>query len=267
MVWMIVIAFAVVVIRRSIDGGIEWSKVGKGFLPLDIPTDKRGVTIVIAAFSAVVGINSTFLFPYTLLARRWGPEHRGLSRFDLITGTFLPFCLITSLIIIAAGSTIYDPQVADPSRMSPMQAAAVFQAVGLSLFVSRLVFGLGIIAMALSTLTVHMLMSGFAACELLSIAPGGWKYKLACLFPVPGFTGVILWKYMGPWIAIPTSALCGLLLPFAYVIFIILQNKKSYLGAAKPVGAGLLIWNVLMITALLTSCASAGYYLYSNLLR
>ncbi len=267
MIWMIVITFAVVVIRRSIDGGIEWTKVGKGFLPLHIPTDIRGVTIVIAAFSAVVGINSTFLFPYTLLARRWGPEHRGLSRFDLITGTFLPFCLITSLIIIAAGSTIYDPQVADPSRMSPMQAAAVFQAVGLSLFVSRLVFGLGIIAMALSTLTVHMLMSGFAACELLSIAPGGWKYKLACLFPVPGFTGVILWKYMGPWIAIPTSALCGLLLPFAYVIFIILQNKKSYLGAAKPVGAGLLIWNVLMITALLTSFASAGYYLYSNLLR
>lgn len=52
---MIVIAFAVVVIRRAMDGAIEWSKVGKGFLPLDIPTDKRGVTIVIAAFSAVVG--------------------------------------------------------------------------------------------------------------------------------------------------------------------------------------------------------------------
>jgi hypothetical protein len=222
---------------------------------------------VIAGFSAVVGINSTFLFPYTLLARRWGPEHRGLSRFDLITGTFLPFCLITSLIIIAVGSTIYDPQVADPSRMSPMQAAAVFQAAGLSLFVSRLVFGLGIIAMALSTLTVHMLMSGFAACELLGIEPGGWKYKLACLFPVPGFTGVILWKYMGPWIAVPTSAVCGLLLPFAYVIFIILHNKKSYLGSAKPVGIKMLLWNLLMITALLISVASAAYYLYSNFLR
>lgn len=264
MVWMIVIAFAVVVIRRAMDGAIEWSKVGKGFLPLDIPTDKHGATIVIAAFSAVVGINSTFLFPYTLLARRWGPEHRGLSRFDLITGTFLPFCLITSLIIIAAGSTIYDPEV---TEISPVQAAAVFQASGLSLFVSRLVFGLGIIAMALSTLTVHMLMSGFAACELLGIDPGGWKYKLACLFPIPGFTGVILWKYMGPWIAVPASAVCGLLLPFAYVIFIILHNKKDYLGSAKPVGIKLLAWNLLMITALIISVASAAYYLYSNFLR
>jgi hypothetical protein len=130
-----------------------------------------------------------------------------------------------------------------------------------------MVFGLGIIGMALSTLTVHMLMSGFAACELLGIEPGGWKYRLACLFPIPGFTGVILWKYMGPWIAVPTSAVCGLLLPFAYIVFILLNNKKAYLGAARPVGAKALLWNLAMIAALITSVASAAYYLYSNLFR
>ena len=40
MVWMIIITFAIVVIRRAIDGGIEWGKVLKGFLPLQIPTDR-----------------------------------------------------------------------------------------------------------------------------------------------------------------------------------------------------------------------------------
>ena len=264
MVWMIIFAFAVVVIRRAIVGDIQWGKVFKGFLPLHIPTEKRGVSIVMAAFAAVVGINSTFLFPYTLLARGWGKEHRGLSRFDLITGTLLPFCLITALIVIAAGCTLYDPQNPDPTKLSPMEAARVFQAAGLGVFVSRIIFGLGVIGMALTSVTVHMLMCGFAACELLGVEPGGWKYKLACLLPIPGVTGVILWKYMGPWIAVPTSAVCGLLLPLAYIIFFILHNSKKYLGPDKHTGLKSVLWNVGMLVALLTSIASACYYIYTN---
>ncbi|MFC1636313.1 divalent metal cation transporter [Planctomycetota bacterium] len=264
MVWMIILTFAVVVVRRAIDGGIEWRKVARGFLPLEIPTDKQGVSIVMAAFAAVVGINSTFIFPYTLLARGWGKEHRGLARFDLITGMLLPFCIITSLIIIAAGCTIYDPTNVDPSRLSPMEAARVFQSAGLGIFFSRIVFGLGIIGMALSSITVHMLTCGFAACELFGVEPGGWRYKLACLLPIPGVSGVILWKYMGPWVAVPTSAVCGLLLPLAYIIFLILNNNKRYLGSDKFAGARAVLWNFGMFAALLASIASACYYIYSH---
>jgi hypothetical protein len=267
MVGVIILSFAVVVVRRAWDGGIEWGKVAKGFLPLEIPTDKKGVSIVMAAFAAVVGINSTFLFPYTLLARGWGKEHQGLSRFDLISGMLIPFCLITSLIIIAAGCTIYEPGVSDPSQITPMQAAEIFQATGLGVFFSRIVFGIGIIGMAMTTLTVHMLLAGFAACELLGVEPGGWKYKLASLLPAPGMSGVILWKYMGPWIAIPTSAVCGILLPFAYALFIILHNKGAYLVTAKPAGLKRLLWNLGMGLALATSIASVCYFVYLNYLN
>ena len=76
LVWMIIVAFLVVIVRRSIDGGMQWAKLFKGFLPLYIPTDARGVSIVMAAFSAATGINATFLFPYTLLGQGWGREHR-----------------------------------------------------------------------------------------------------------------------------------------------------------------------------------------------
>lgn len=265
MIWMIIVTFAIVVIRRAVDGGIEWRQVFKGFLPLEIPTDKKGVSIVMAAFAAVVGINSTFIFPYTLLARGWGKEHCGLSRFDLITGMLLPFCLITSLIVIAAGCTIYDPTTTDPSRLSPIEAAAVLQSAGLSVFFSRIVFGLGIIGMTLTSITVHMLTCGFAACELFGVEPGGWRYKLACLLPIPGVSGVILWKYMGPWIAVPTSAICGLLLPLAYTIFFILNNSKQYLGPDKFTGPKAVVWNLGMLIALLASVASVCYYVYSHL--
>jgi len=257
-VWMIILAFLVVIIRRAIDGGVEWAKLFKGFLPLYVPTDPRGVSIVMAAFSAATGINATFLFPYTLLARGWGKEHSGLSRFDLITGMLLPFCIATSLMVIATGCTIYDPvQFASGStKFSPVTAAAMLESAGLSMFFSRIVFGLGIVGMALSSITMHMLISGFAVCELFGIEPSGWRYRLACLLPAPGFVGVILWGYIGPWIAIPTSAICGLMLPIAFIAFFILNNSKRYLGKDKPSGAKAVVWNIAMLVSIIVTVAS-----------
>jgi Mn2+/Fe2+ NRAMP family transporter len=265
LVWMIILAFTIVIVRRAIEGGVQWGKLFKGFLPLYIPTDVRGVSIVMAAFSAATGINATFLFPYTLLARGWGKEHRGLSRFDLMTGMLLPFCIATSLMVIATGCTIYDPvQFASGStKFSPITAAAMLESAGLSMFFSRIVFGLGIVGMALSSITMHMLICGFAACEVFGVEPGGWRYRLACLLPAPGFVGVILWGYIGPWIAILTSAICGLMLPIAFIAFFILNNSKKYLGENKPTGVKALVWNIAMLISIGATVASIIYYLAS----
>ena len=89
-VWLIILAFFAVVLRSTLAGRIDWGKVFSGLLPLHIPSDTAGVTQVAGAFAAAVGINMTFLFGYTLLARGWGRGHRGLAKFDLITGTLLP---------------------------------------------------------------------------------------------------------------------------------------------------------------------------------
>ena len=265
LVWMIIAAFTIVIVRRAIEGGVEWGKLFKGFLPLYVPTDPRGVSIVMAAFSAATGINATFLFPYTLLARGWGKEHRGLSGFDLVTGMLLPFCIATSLMVIATGCTIYDPvQFASGStKLSPMTAAAMLESAGLGMFFSRIVFGLGILGMALSSITMHMIICGFAVCEIFGIEPGSWRYRLACLIPAPGVLGVVLWKHIGPWIAIPTSAICGLMLPIAFIAFFILNNSKTYLGDNKPKGPKALIWNIAMVISICVTFASIIYYLGS----
>jgi Mn2+/Fe2+ NRAMP family transporter len=263
LVWMIILAFTIVIVRRAIEGGIQWGKLFKGFLPLHIPTDSRGISIVMAAFSAATGINATFLFPYTLLARGWGKEHRGLSRFDLITGMLLPFCIATSLMVIATGCTIYDPVrfASGSTRLSPIEAAAMLESAGLSIFFSRIVFGLGILGMALSSITMHMLICGFAVCEVFGVEPGGWRYRLACLIPAPGVVGVVLWGYIGPWIAIPASAICGLMLPIAFIAFFILNNSKRYLGRDKPTGTKALIWNIAMLISIGATVASIVYFL------
>jgi len=244
---------------------MDWASLFKGFLPLHIPTDRRGVSIVMAAFSAATGINATFLFPYTLLARGWGKEHRSLSRFDLLTGMLLPFCIATSLMIIATGCTIYPQEFeAGGTMLPPMEAAKMLEDTGLSMLYSRIVFGLGIIGMALTSITMHMLICGFAACEMFGVEPGGWRYRLACLIPAPaGVAGVVLWPYIGSWIAIPASAICGLMLPIAFIAFFILNNSKRYLGENKPTGMKALVWNVAMLVSISATMASIIYYLVS----
>ncbi|MHC4434785.1 MAG: divalent metal cation transporter, partial [Planctomycetota bacterium] len=106
---------------------------------------------------------------------------------------------------------------------------------------------------------------GFAACEIFGVEPGGWRYRLACLIPAPGVAGVVLWEYFRTWIAIPTSAICGLMLPIAFIAFFILNNSKRYLGEHKPTGTKALVWNIAMLVSISATMTSIIYYLASRL--
>jgi manganese transport protein len=272
-IWFIILCFATVVIISSFtEQGIDWGKVLKGFTPFNItgegitwniPTDSMGISIFVAAFSAAVGINMTFLFGYSFLAKGWGKEHKGLARFDLITGMLIPYVIATSLMVIAAGTTIYGSGALaeGATNLSPVQAAGMLEAAGIPPLFSRLIFGLGIIGMALNAIILHMLVSGFAVCEIFGVEPGGWKYKLATLIPAPGILGVVLWSKIGTWIAIPTSAISLIMLPIAYLGFFLLNNSEKYLGEDKPKGMKRLWWNIGMIIAMAITIASVTYYI------
>lgn len=263
-VWFIIFSFAAVVIVCSFTGdGISWGKVFKGFIPFsfeggfhwEIPSTDAGFSVFTASLSAAVGINMTFLFGYTFLARGWKKEHSGLASFDMITGMLIPYTLATSLMIIAAGATLHsNPEilamVQTGGSISPVQCASMLEKAGLPTLVAHLLFGLGIMGMAFNAIVLHMLVCGFAACEMFNIDPKGWKYKLATLIPVPGFLGVVLWSKIGTWIAIPTSAMSLILLPVAYIGFFLLNNNKKYLGNAMPRGAKRFWWNTAMIISI-----------------
>lgn len=271
-VWFIIFAFAAVVIVCSCTGdGIDWKSVGRGFLPivfdggihLNIPSDTKGISIFIASLSAAVGINMTFLFGYSFLAKGWTREYRGLAKFDLITGMLIPYTIATSLMIIAAGTTIHSEEfvASGVSSISPILASSMLEAAGLPAIVSRLIFGLGIIGMCFNAITMHMLVCGFAVCEVLNIEPEGKKYKLATLLPVPGILGAVLWSKIGTWIAIPTSAMALIMLPVAYIGFFLLNNSKKYLGDDMPRGKKRFWWNFAMIVAISITLISVIYYL------
>ena len=132
MVGLIVLAFIAVVVVLAIRGALPLGKIFAGLIPTlssatqptaDLQTliDRTGPAaafwtsrvaaqqrdIVIGAFGVAVGINMTFLLPYSLLKKGWTRRHRGLAIYDLSIGLVVPFFLATTCLVIASASQFH----------------------------------------------------------------------------------------------------------------------------------------------------------------
>ena len=146
---MVVLSFAWVVLSAGMSAGIDWGRVLWGFVPHSLPDDALGATIMMAALGTAVGINMTFVYGYTLLRRGWGREERGLANYDIVLGLVIPYLLVTSLVSIAAATTLFGGEGAIEARLAPAQASSMFAASGMGDFVGRLVFPLGVLGICL----------------------------------------------------------------------------------------------------------------------
>lgn len=254
-----VLAFASVVVTASWNGQVDWLRVLRGFVPGRLPTDSEGVTTVMAALGAAVGINMTFVYGYTLLNRGWGKDQRELSRYDIIIGLVLPYVLVTSLISIAAAGALTSIETDISGKLSPEMASQIFVQAGLGEIPARLIFSLGILGMAVGSLVMHMLTCGFAASEMFGWPTNSLRYRLALLLPTPAVLGVFVWSTMGAYVVLPTSAICGVLLPIAYIGWLILNNRRDYLGDDMPRGRKRGLYNTAMLLCILTVVASVLY--------
>jgi manganese transport protein len=256
---IIVISFAWVVVSASLNGQINWGDVLAGYVPRSLPDDDAGVTTIMAALGTAVGINMTFVYGYTLLHRGWGREHRELSRYDIVLGLVIPYLLVTSLISIAAAGAFYGSDLDIAGKLSPVQASRMFAEVGLGEVTGRLIFAFGVLGMAVGSLVMHMLCCGAAAAEMFGWSHDSLKYRLALLLPTPAVLGVFVWSTMGAYVVLPTSAICGFLLPIAYVGWLVLNNRADYLGADRPTGGRALLFNAGMLLCILVVLASVTY--------
>ncbi len=261
MVWGVVLCFGLVVARTGIS---DWGALLRGFTMFEIPEGSAGVSgmmVVLSGLSAAVGINMVFLYPYSLLARGWGREHRRLARFDLLLGMLLPYFLATSLMVIATANSIHP---FEGTGLAPVEAAQSLSAV-VGPTLGRVVFNIGILGMALTSITLQMLTAGFVCMELFGWEVGSAKYRLATLLPAPGVLGPVIWNENLLWLAVPTNIVCGLLLPIAYIGFVILHRSKRYLGADMPAGARGRLWTAGMILITLVLTVWLGGYALTKL--
>ncbi|UCE50676.1 MAG: divalent metal cation transporter, partial [Phycisphaerales bacterium] len=116
-------------------------------------------------------------------------------------------------------------------------------------FLAQFVFGLGVMGMGISAATMLMTINGLCLCELLNRPLKGWTQRIGSLIVVPPALSAIFWKQPAPWLAMPTSVFCIILLPIAYLAFLLLMNQKSMLGEHMPQGGKRVLWNALMVIA------------------
>lgn len=247
MLMFMVVALFLVVIKT----GIDWGKLFSGFFSFHIPSDKQGITIVLGQLGAAVGVNMTFLYPYTLLARGWGKEHRKLKNFDLGTSMFIPFVLATSFVIIACANTLHSQGI---EVMDAVDAAHALQPLA-GLTFGRLVFSLGVLSMCITTLIIEMLLCGFVLSEMLGFQFHGWPYRISTMIANIGIIGAL--TKLPLWLPVIVSSFNLVMMPVAYIGFFILQNKKSYLGSEVSRGVKGTFWNIVLIVAILVVAAGA----------
>lgn len=319
LVALIVLSFFGVVIVIGINGDIVWSDFVGGLMPdfnaLFKPTDSFTEAIqltgnyqehwasyisgsqrdiIIGAFGTAVGINMTFLLPYTLLKKKWKRKERAVARYDLFFGLLIPFILGASFLIIASASqfhakkesvvneqaynevldqrlAIQYPNIDSKSEkeLNELRLTAPQADKDLSVMLakrtvtdlseslrpilgnrSKLVFGIGVLAMALSTMLVHMMINGYAIAEAFGSPNKKQLFLAGALIPAfAGFISPILWTgEIKTALAVPASVIATTLLPIAYLIFLLLLNSNKAIGSDRPKKK--LLVNALMILAM-----------------
>lgn len=244
---------------------------------------------IIAAFGTAVGINMTFLLPYTLLKRGWSKAHQELSRFDLVIALFLPFSLATALLVIASASAFHaqsndvldangqpvpemasgyykilnkklassgtlpaepaaQKALADALPLSERQLAAALTnrdakqlantlAPLMGERLANIVFGVGILAMALSTMMVHMLMNGFAISQAVG-QPGKVKpFIIGAAMPaLLAIFAPLAWSGDAKTaLQIPAAVIATVFLPIAYLsIWLLLKRQAKQQNTRTP---------------------------------
>jgi len=353
---MIVLSFFGVVVKLSIAGAIDWGQILHGLIPrlgilfepaatvkpyieAVIPQFQQFWTnhivaqqrdVMIAATAAAVGINMTFLLPYSMLRKGWDRYFRGLAIFDLSTGLFIPFILATGFVVIASASRFHvtpapgfvpdEPGgvvTVEPAynlvgpyknllkkrlafeigadtvaKLSPEQleqrtnalpyadrkmAAMLVKRDNLNLaaalapltgnFLAQFAFGLGVLGMGIGAATMVMTINGLCLCEMLNRPLKGWTHRIGSLMVSVGALVAIFWNAPAPWLAMPTSVFCIILLPIAYFAFLMLMNQKSMLGDNMPRGGKRVVWNILMLTATAVATLVSIWSLWSRLGR
>ncbi len=250
MVWIIVFALAWVVAQTHTD----WSAVARGFIPFRFPeaaaAGPGSVEVALSGLAAAVGINMVFLYPYSLRARGWKREQSELARFDLLFGMVIPYAVATSLLVIATANTLHASGAAVDQKAAIATTARVLGDV-IGPISGRLLFDLGMIAMALSSITLHMVVCGLVAMEVFGFAFGSRAHRLCTLIPVPGALAPFFWAEYSVYLALPTSIACGALLPRAWLGFAHGETRRSgriallLAAGVMLAGLGLLLWQSL----------------------
>lgn len=324
LIGLVVLAFLVVVVKLATsDPGLPWATIFAGLVPdfsqffnpiasyenvlsqiQDVAAreywraelvDAQRLRIIGAA-SAAVGINMTFVLPFTLLKQNWGRSHRRFAIFDLVVGMIIPFIIATACLLIVSASLYHakpfegllvdngvsaqidetspgagafrrlmagrsgEPQLsAVPIVPAERQVAAMLvnrDAAQLARSLDQLtnnpvvansIFGFGVLAMGLSSISALMLISSFAFQAAFPSLKKEHAHRLGVGLGATGLLWPFVWQGDAQvFLAVSASALNYVMLPIAAIAFWVIMNSKRVMGDALPTGKARWIWNILL---------------------
>jgi len=114
--------------------------------------------------------------------------------------------------------------------------------------------------MALSTISILCLISGFVFCEALGTKHGGTVHKAGILTGLFGVFWPVFWDGGSKaYLAVVTSTFGYVLFPIASLAFFLMMNSSRLLKEDLPKGNSRLVWNLLLGTSLLITGLAAGH--------
>jgi manganese transport protein len=265
LVWGIVIAFTVAAFASGINlGEVLRGMTGISFMERVAAEGLQpgAVRTIVGGLAAAVGINMVFLYPYSILRKKWGPAHKELAYFDLAAGMVVPFLIATTFVIVATANTV-GPAPDRPGRavrnileLVPVLGTTFGEGLALVLI------GFGMMAVGISTIITHMLASGFIACEVFGYSQDSRAKWWLSFLPAVGILGV---AYPFPWaMSVTASTLAYPLMPVAVVCFVVLLNRRDYMGSERPEGIRRLAWNLTLGLTVALMVAGAWLALRQN---
>ena len=119
--------------------------------------------------------------------------------------------------------------------------------------------------MTCTAISTHMVVCGFTFCEWFGLEYTKMRFRIFALVPAIGLLGVI--TNLPFWFPVAASAVCFAMLPIAYLLFYLLNNKESFLGDGIMKWPRREVFNIFLVVALTVSVVGSVIQINNRVIK
>lgn len=221
-----------------------------GLVP-QIPEGLSGALVAAGVLGGAVHITLLVMQSYTMRARGWTREDRGVARFDIGSSMLLAFGGYSLAIFLVAASVLHSPAI-DAASLTEIQAGQALEpTVGAH---ATWLFLLGLLGAAISTLGGNTVVPPYALADKLgweqSVEDPRYRALVVCVALASAVGAFLEGSFFSLLVLVLAFGLVGT--PFAIVVILYLLNDPAVVDETLPVPAnlaGIALFGVALVTA------------------
>ncbi|WP_122090432.1 NRAMP family divalent metal transporter [Halalkalicoccus subterraneus] len=229
---------------------IDPSAAAGGLVP-QIPEGLSGALVAAGVLGGAVHVTLLVMQSYTIRARGWGREERGIVRFDIASSMLVAFGIYGLAIFLVAASVLYAPGV-DAEAITEIGAAQALAPIAGEH--ATWLFLLGLLGAALSTLGGNTVVPPYVLADKLgwdgSIEDPRYRALVVCVALASAGGAFLGESFFSLLVLVLAFGLIGT--PFAIVVVLYLLNDPEVVDETPPLPvnlAGMALLGVAVVTA------------------